>query len=280
MGNSNNKSAQSLRRIKHEADIWQFNQEHEKALQNTLKSAYSINMDIVQIISMFLDASSHCEYHVYYRDDNECIDGQLVDQISKTEKQQYAITVFGYNTAGKSALILTYIQDEWVDTSHMDATIEDVYSCDTINGFNLQICDTANQFVPLPIHYNPFANTDIFMVCAAINNVKSFEFALAEFDRIRDMNSNAQLKGNVVVIFVVNKLDVDLDEEMKTNRRKGIEICKLWDIPYVETSAKNRVNVNLLFKIALCEYWAQTAKRNHVFWNARGHWDILRSNTH
>ena len=45
---------------------------------------------------------------------------------------------------------------------------------------------------------------------------------------------------------------------MKQNQINAMELSKKWSVPYIETSAKDNVNIDLLFERIVYEYWIQT----------------------
>ena len=48
------------------------------------------------------------------------------------------------------------------------------------------------------------------------------------------------------------------NEQHIINEQRAIKQAKEWNIPYIETSAKDKVNGHFLFEIAFYEYWIQS----------------------
>ena len=74
------------------------------------------------------------------------------------------------------------------------------------------------------------------------------------------IKDNKDHKYEKAVILVATKCDLVCDdiEQIVQNRKDAMEWSKTCNIPYFETSAKDYVNIELLFERVVYKYWIQT----------------------
>ena len=78
--------------------------------------------------------------------------------------------------------------------------------------------------------------------------------------------------GQKGVVLVGCKMDLLHDEEsgcsddqrdmMNKNHQRALDMSSVWNVPFIETSAKRNINVHSLFKQLVYEYWLQTQTRS------------------
>ena len=104
------------------------------------------------------------------------------------------------------------------------------------------------------------------------------------FKEVKELNSLGMGKYDDHVadggaILVATKCDLyydDFDEQckkaqqiMRRNRENAMKLSKLWNVPYIETSAKRDINVHFLFERIIYEYWVQSQLGDTVNWNEK-----------
>lgn len=157
----------------------------------------------------------------------------------------YKIVVFGGGGVGKSSLVLQYVEGNALFLNQYDPTIEDSFrkrvKIDNEN-YILDILDTAGQdeFSALRDQYNRIA--DGYILVYSITSRPTFD----EIDEFRDRIFRVRDCDRVPMILVGNKRDLDSDR--KVSFKEGFEkASRLGGIPFIETSAKDFVNVDEIF---------------------------------
>ena len=161
--------------------------------------------------------------------------------------------VLGDGGSGKSALILRYIQGQFI--ADYDPTIEDAYRKHVIwGGYNLlvDILDTAGREDFVALRTSWMKNKDIIILLFALNDERSLQDIDSYYDQWMEITDD---KGPVIL--VGNKCDLNKNGEYKDIQEKAIDKAFEWNVPYVETSGKEGINVDLLFEQCLYEAWIQ-----------------------
>ncbi len=76
-----------------------------------------------------------------------------------------------------------------------------------------------------------------FILVYSITSRSSFEEAKSIYEQVQRVKDT----DHPYCILVGNKVDLDSDREVATN--EGALLARHWDIPFMETSAKTRVNI-------------------------------------
>ena len=154
----------------------------------------------------------------------------------------YKIVVFGNCAVGKSALIIQFIQNHFIDA--YDTTIEDsyrkLYKSDGRKRF-LDITDTsgAEEFATMRDLY--FRNGEGFILVFSVTSRKSFDGLATFYQSIME----AKQKQKVPLVIVGNKIDIDTERQI--SKEEGEELAEAMNCPYIEISTKTRINVELTF---------------------------------
>jgi Ras-related protein Ral-A len=148
----------------------------------------------------------------------------------------------GSGGVGKSALTLQFMYDEFVED--YEPTKADSYRKKVVlDGEEVQIdiLDTAGQEDYAAIRDNYFRSGEGFLCVFSITEEDSFQ-ATQEF---REQILRVKGDGNIPFILVGNKADLSGSRQVQlaTATNKAAE----WQVPYVETSAKTRENVDKVF---------------------------------
>jgi len=155
---------------------------------------------------------------------------------------EYKLVVVGGGGVGKSALTIQFIQSHFVD--EYDPTIEDSYrkTCviDEENAL-LDILDTAGQEEYSAMREQYMRTGEGFLMVFSVTDKNSFE----EIDGFYKQILRVKDREKFPMILIGNKSDLESDRKvtMAEGKAKGAAL----DVTYVETSARERINVDLSF---------------------------------
>ncbi|XP_073830562.1 ras-like protein A isoform X2 [Musca autumnalis] len=154
----------------------------------------------------------------------------------------HKVIMVGSGGVGKSALTLQFMYDEFVED--YEPTKADSYRKKVVlDGEEVQIdiLDTAGQEDYAAIRDNYFRSGEGFLCVFSITDDESFQ-ATQEF---REQILRVKNDESIPFLLVGNKCD------LSDRRRVALNECQQraqqWQVPYVETSAKTRENVDKVF---------------------------------
>ncbi|SGZ56697.1 CIC11C00000002057 [Sungouiella intermedia] len=156
--------------------------------------------------------------------------------------KEYKLVVVGGGGVGKSALTIQLIQSHFVD--EYDPTIEDSYrkQCSVDNEqVMLDILDTAGQEEYLAMREQYMRTGEGFLLVYAINSRTSLEELQVFYEQIQRVKD----VDNVPVLVVGNKSDLEIERQVSFE--EGAAFAKSLGCPFLETSAKQRINVEEAF---------------------------------
>ncbi|CAF1063257.1 unnamed protein product [Adineta ricciae] len=158
---------------------------------------------------------------------------------------EYKLCVFGSGGVGKSCLTMQFVQRIFMP--RYDPTIEDVYKKNVeIDGqqYSLEILDTAGteEFSAMRDLY--VKNSHGFILVYSITSQATFNDLTDFYERIIRIK-DTEIDGTPPLVLVGNKSD--LEDERAVGRQIGQELARRWDCTFLETSAKNLLNVNEIF---------------------------------
>jgi len=159
-------------------------------------------------------------------------------------QREYNIVVLGAGGVGKSCLTAQFVQNIWIES--YDPTIEDSYRKTLeVDGRQvvLEILDTAGteQFTAMRELYIKTGRG--FLLVFSITSLSSMN----ELQELRDQI--LRIKGNTAVPLVLVGNKSDLEEDRAVSRGRAFQISQQWGrVPYYETSARRRANVDEVFK--------------------------------
>ncbi|XP_072306474.1 ras-related protein Ral-B-like [Eucyclogobius newberryi] len=154
----------------------------------------------------------------------------------------HKVIMVGSGGVGKSALTLQFMYDEFVED--YEPTKADSYRKKVVlDGEDVQIdiLDTAGQEDYAAIRDNYFRSGEGFLLVFSITEHESFT-ATAEF---REQILRVKEEELVPLLVVGNKSD--LEERRQVSAEEVSSRAVEWGVPYVETSAKTRANVDKVF---------------------------------
>lgn len=156
--------------------------------------------------------------------------------------KEYKLVVVGGGGVGKSALTIQLIQSHFVD--EYDPTIEDSYrkQCTVDNEqVMLDILDTAGQEEYLAMREQYMRTGEGFLLVYAINSRNSLDELQVFYEQIQRVKDSE----NVPVLVVGNKSDLEIERQVSFE--EGAAFAKSLGCPFLETSAKQRINVEEAF---------------------------------
>ena len=160
-------------------------------------------------------------------------------------------SIFG-SSAGRSALVFQLITQKFV--KEYDATIEDSYrKLFTIDGepVVLNVLDTAGDEDYSALRDRYERTCDGFLVVYDVTRRSSFDKLdelLTRYSEIRSMKKN-----KLPVVICGNKCDCSEDER-QVQKSEGQTYADSYGYPFIETSAKERINVEEAFFLVVRTY--------------------------
>jgi len=159
---------------------------------------------------------------------------------------QYQMAVVGGGSVGKSCLTIQYVKHFFV--TDYDPTIEDSYRSQVvIDGAVcvLNIMDTAGQDLYSSMRDHYFRSGEGFLIVYSVTTHNGFDDLDQLHAQILRVKEEESVNDKVPMVLVANK--IDLTEQRVISTALGQAKAKAWGCPYVETSAKNRINVDECF---------------------------------
>ena len=181
----------------------------------------------------------------------------------------FKILLIGDSGTGKSNILLRYCDDyfceNFISTIGVDFKIKTLNVQDSI--VKLQIWDTAGQERFSTITRNYYRHSDGIFIVYDVTNRASFD-NISKWMKSIDENSNS----NVVRYLIGNKSD--LKQERCVSYEEGESLALRYGIGFLETSAKERINVDEVFQ-KLIEF---LIRRNKVMEKNTSQSKVLDSN--
>lgn len=155
---------------------------------------------------------------------------------------EYKLVIVGGGGVGKSALTIQLIQNHFID--EYDPTIEDSYrkqvSVDDQTCI-LDILDTAGQEEYSAMRDQYMRTGQGFLCVYAITSRSSFD----ETKSFREQILRVKDSDKVPLVLIANKCDLETDRQV--SKADGQELAKSFGVPFFESSAKSRINVEESF---------------------------------
>ncbi|EGC35471.1 hypothetical protein DICPUDRAFT_168758 [Dictyostelium purpureum] len=161
---------------------------------------------------------------------------------NNSSNKRLQLVVLGAGGIGKTALVIRYFQNHFVE--EYDPTIEDSYrkQC-MVDGsqYMLDILDTAGQDDYSAMRDQYIRNGSGFLIIYDICCRSSFEKCPEFFEQIQRVKE----LDSFPFVLIGNK--VDLESQRQVSTVEGNELAKYYNVPFFETSAKNKTNVEECF---------------------------------
>lgn len=159
------------------------------------------------------------------------------------------IAVLGSRSVGKSSLVKQFIENHFLDSYY--PTIESTFAKSVIyNGveYDCHIIDTAGQDEYSPINAQYAIGIHGYVLVYSITSRRSFEMIQTVYDKIIDFCGLT----DIPCVIVGSKCDL-AQSSRQVDVAEGEKLAKFIGCAFVETSAKDDINVGRVFELCLQE---------------------------
>ena len=166
----------------------------------------------------------------------------MSDLISQDYDYLFKVLLLGDSDVGKSSLILRYTEETFNSKLVNSIGVDFKMKKKEIDGkiIKVQIWDTAGHERFRSITYSYYRGANAIIIVFDLSDKKSF-ISITEW--LKQIEKHA--KENVFKFLVGNKSD--LIDERKVTYEEAKQYADEHDLPYIETSAKEGININELF---------------------------------
>ncbi|XP_067671646.1 ras-related protein Rap-1b-like [Haliotis asinina] len=164
-------------------------------------------------------------------------------------ESSFRIAVMGASAVGKSAIVNRLIHGKF--HRGYAATIQDRYITDIdVNGSRvmLDIFDTPGAYCFANVRRLAITNSEAFVLVYSVGDESSFE----NMAKIRDLIIQEKSEG-VPILVVGNKSDLTTSDRFISKDKAYCMITNGWNHQYMETSAKDNVNVSEIFQLIVSQ---------------------------
>ena len=154
---------------------------------------------------------------------------------------EYKLILVGASLVGKSSLVNMFVRNVFLNECDYVPTLEDSYRMIvSVEGENclLDIVDTSGDPGLYPVVENQVRKGDGFLCVFALDDMYSFEQVVHFINKIR------LVKDDPPILLVGNKCDKN---EWKVDSTVAKACAESYNIPYIETSSKDHININQSF---------------------------------
>jgi small GTP-binding protein len=159
--------------------------------------------------------------------------------------QTFSIAVLGSGGVGKTCLILRLTKGTF-DTDYIP-TIQDYFEKRLSyegNEYNLRVIDTAGQDEMGGITDIGIQDAHACVIVYSVNSQVSFNECEKWRERVRSFHPD----GPQRIVLCGNKSDM---ADRPITKKMGEDVANRWGCEFIETSAKENININELFLAAL-----------------------------
>jgi len=165
------------------------------------------------------------------------------------------IAVLGSRSVGKSSLVKHFIENHFADAYY--PTIESTFAKSVkYKGveYDCHIIDTAGQDEYTPINSQYAIGIHGYILVYSITSRNSFDMIQIVYDKIIDFSG----VSNIPCVVVGTKVDL-APTGRQVETAEGEKLAKSNNASFVETSAKENINVAKVFELCLSEIEKHTA---------------------
>ena len=156
----------------------------------------------------------------------------------------FKILLLGDSEVGKSCFLMRYSDNVFVEnyitTIGLDYKLKNV-KLDSGKTIKVQLWDTAGQDKYRTIAKNYFKGSHGILLLYDITKQSSFNNIREWIQDIRE-----EVSQKAIIFLIGNK--IDLADQRKISKEKGIELAEEYKLPFFEASAKSGENVDEVFK--------------------------------
>ena len=161
------------------------------------------------------------------------------------------IAIVGSRSVGKSSLTVQYCEGRFVESYY--PTIENTFSHEILYNttpYLTEIIDTAGQDEYSLLNSKHFIGIHGYMIVYSVASRQSFDMVSV----IREKILNQLGVDTVPMTLVGNKVDVS-EKKRVVSKEEGERLAKSWGVGFVESSARDNINVASAFDemITQCE---------------------------
>jgi len=158
------------------------------------------------------------------------------------------IAVLGSRSVGKSSLVKQFIENHFVDSYY--PTIESTFAKSVVYKgieYDCHIIDTAGQDEYSPINSQYAIGIHGYILVYSIASRNSFDMIQVVHDKIVDYCG----LSDIPCVIVGAKCDLNMSRQVDS--LEGLKLSHTMKTAFVETSAKNNINVGKVFELCLAE---------------------------
>ena len=166
----------------------------------------------------------------------------------------FKVLLLGDSEVGKSCFLMRYSEnvfiENYITTIGLDYKLKTV-KLDTGKTIKVQLWDTAGQDKYRTIAKNYYKGSHGILLLYDITKQSSFD-NIREW--VRDIKEEVNEKA--ILFLIGNK--IDMEDQRKIPKEKGVELAEEFKIPFFEASAKSGENVDEVFKALynkICEIY-------------------------
>ena len=177
----------------------------------------------------------------------------MSDLISQDYDYLFKVLLLGDSDVGKSSLILRYTEETFNSKLVNSIGVDFKMKKKEIDGkiIKVQIWDTAGHERFRSITYSYYRGANAIIIVFDLSDKKSF---INIIEWLKQIEKHA--KENVFKFLVGNKSD--LIDERKVTYEEAKKYADEHDLPYIETSAKEGININELFDSSITTFLNMT----------------------
>ncbi|XP_065065965.1 ras-related protein Rab-26-like isoform X2 [Rhopilema esculentum] len=181
-------------------------------------------------------------------------------QLKSPDIPEYKVMLIGDSGVGKTCVLVRFKDGAFLSGSFISTVgIDFKNKLLVLDGskIKLQIWDTAGQERFRSITHAYYRDAHALLLLYDVSSRKSFENSRAWLSEIQEYAT-----GEVVVMLLGNK--ADLAKEKVVKREEGAKLAKDFQVPFLETSAKSGMNIELAFEAAARELVKKQGSESNV----------------
>lgn len=184
--------------------------------------------------------------------------GSLQISLQEQDSADYRVVIMGAARVGKTCIVSQFLHDKYLTDYH--ETIEELHRGEFVmDGTRviLDILDTSGAFQFPAMRKLAIATSDAFVLVFSVESEDSFK----EMKRVRDIILEERETWDVPIVIVGNKCDVEEKSRIIEKETAEALVAVEWGHGYVETSAKEKINIEDIFKELVCQAKVQQYRR-------------------